>query len=138
MSATTVGQTTAQRSRPSILRRIHQRLGLLGMIAAAWLIIVVLAAIFAPLVAPYAPNAENLLASYAGPSSSHLLGTDQLGRDLLSRLIWGARSSLLGPLIVVAFAVGFVPHWPLPQRGAVAASISRSDDCLICCSPFRD
>lgn len=107
MSAAALGQTTARPGRPGILRRAHRRLGLLGMVAAAWLIVVVLAAVFAPLVAPYAPNAENLLASYAGPSASHLLGTDQLGRDLLSRLIWGARSSLLGPLIVVAFAVGF-------------------------------
>ena len=41
----------------------------------------------------------------AGPIPEHLLGTDQIGRDLLSRLIWGARTSLLGPLVVVMIAV---------------------------------
>jgi len=76
----------------------------MGMIAVVFVLMVALAAVLAPLVAPYKPNAEDLLNISAGPSSSHLLGTDELGRDILSRLIWGARTSLLGPSIVVGVA----------------------------------
>lgn len=59
------------------------------------------AAIFAPFVAPYDPDLVNLAVVYAGPSPAHWLGTDALGRDLLSRTIFGARTALLGPLLVV-------------------------------------
>jgi peptide/nickel transport system permease protein len=63
-----------------------------------------LAGIAAPLIAPYSPSAVDLEHTLAGPSVHHLLGTDNLGRDILSRLIWGARSSLLGPLLVLVIA----------------------------------
>lgn len=109
MSATLAGEAHAPgRQRLGRLRRaavnIHGRLGTLGVCAAVFLVLVALAAALAPLVAPYRPNAEDLLNINAGPSSSHLLGTDETGRDILSRLIWGARSSLLGPAIVVGVA----------------------------------
>jgi ABC-type dipeptide/oligopeptide/nickel transport system permease subunit len=58
-------------------------------------------AVAAPLFAPYSPNETDLTNTLAGMSSAHWLGTDALGRDVLSRLIYGARLSLLGPLIVV-------------------------------------
>ncbi|MBW2037222.1 MAG: ABC transporter permease [Deltaproteobacteria bacterium] len=57
--------------------------------------IVVLAAVFAPWVAPYDPNEQDLDNFLSHPSSEHLLGTDYLGRDSLSRIIYGARSSLI-------------------------------------------
>ena len=60
-----------------------------------------LAAIFAPWVAPYDPDQVDLGAVYASPSTAHWLGTDALGRDTLSRMIYGARTALLAPLIVV-------------------------------------
>ncbi|MFF2388615.1 ABC transporter permease [Agromyces sp. NPDC058104] len=60
-----------------------------------------LAAIFAPFIAPYPPDQLDFAAVNAGPSAAHWLGTDSLGRDLLSRLIYGARTALLGPLLVV-------------------------------------
>jgi peptide/nickel transport system permease protein len=59
-------------------------------------------AIFAPWLAPYPPNVPVLDDFLQGPSSHHLLGTDSLGRDLLSRILWGARTSLEIGLIVVA------------------------------------
>ncbi len=63
-------------------------------------------AIAAPLFAPDDPNLVNLSAINLGPSAQHLLGTDESGRDVLSRLIYGARTSLLGPLLVVMIAGG--------------------------------
>jgi len=56
--------------------------------------LIVLASVFAPLIAPYGPNEMDLKNMYATPSASHLLGTDGLGRDLLSRLLYGGRYSL--------------------------------------------
>jgi ABC-type dipeptide/oligopeptide/nickel transport system permease subunit len=60
-----------------------------------------LAAIFAPFLAPYDPDQVDLAAFYSGPTAAHWLGTDALGRDILSRMIYGARTALLGPLLVV-------------------------------------
>jgi peptide/nickel transport system permease protein len=60
------------------------------------------AALLAPVVSPAAPEAIDLANAFASQSGAHLLGTDSLGRDLLSRLIWGARASLLGPLLIAA------------------------------------
>lgn len=59
------------------------------------LLALVVIAIFAPLLAPYDPYEQNLAKSLQKPSSEHWLGTDQLGRDVLSRLIYGSRASLL-------------------------------------------
>jgi len=71
---------------------------------AAVLAMLVLTAIAAPLIAPQAPDAGNILAASAPPSAAHLLGTDALGRDILSRLIYGARLSLLGPTLIITIA----------------------------------
>ena len=54
-----------------------------------------------PSIAPYDPDAVDLAAVYSGPTAAHWLGTDALGRDTLSRMIYGARTALLGPLLVV-------------------------------------
>lgn len=78
-------------------RRFRRRR--LALAAGAVILFIVLAAVFAPFVAPYdpaAPDYENVL---SGPAAEHLLGTDSYGRDVLSRIIWGARISL---------SVGFV------------------------------
>jgi peptide/nickel transport system permease protein len=63
----------------------------------------VLIAVFAPLIAPFDPNAQNLNVSLIGPSAHHLLGTDQLGRDTFSRLVFGARVDLRVGFIAVLF-----------------------------------
>lgn len=70
----------------------------------AVLILLVLAAALAPLIAPYPPDQTNILLANAPPSAAHLLGTDALGRDILSRLIYGARLSLLGPALIITLA----------------------------------
>ncbi len=66
--------------------------------------IVALAAVLAPVIAPHDPNAINLGQTFAPPSAAHPLGTDAEGRDLLSRLLYGARPSLLGPALAVLIA----------------------------------
>jgi peptide/nickel transport system permease protein len=72
-----------------------------GLIGGALVIALFLVALLAPLIAPYDPDAVDMRNGLAGPSSAHWLGTDNLGRDILSRLIYGTRLSLVGPLIVV-------------------------------------
>jgi peptide/nickel transport system permease protein len=81
-------------------RRLDPTLIVLGAI----LIALVLAAALAPLIAPYPPDQGNILIANASPSPAHLLGTDAVGRDILSRLIYGARLSLLGPALIIAIA----------------------------------
>src|SRR5205823_6554645 len=82
-----------------------RRLGPLGVTCAVVIAVLAAVALLAPVVAPQDPNALDLLHTFARPSLSHPLGTDDTGRDLLSRLIVGSRTSLLGPLLVVALAV---------------------------------
>lgn len=63
--------------------------------------VMTISAIFAPWIAPYDPDVVDLANVYSGPTPAHWLGTDALGRDLLSRIIFGARTALIGPLLVV-------------------------------------
>ena len=69
-------------------------------VAAIVLAVIVLGALVGPLVYPIQPDQPDLLAVNAPPSAAHLLGTDQVGRDVLARLLSGSRISLLGPLVV--------------------------------------
>lgn len=66
----------------------------LAVASAVVIILIALAAIFAPFVAPYDPTAQDLTNRLQGMSAQHIFGTDQLGRDVLSRMIYGARISL--------------------------------------------
>jgi len=91
---------------------------LAGMIIVG---VVVLIAVFAPLIAPYDPIKQDLLSTLQPPSWEHWLGTDKLGRDVLSRLIWGARVDLrigflavLIPLVfgsVIGALAGYFGGW---------------------------
>ncbi len=100
----------------------------LGVVAA-----MTLAAIFAPFLAPYNPDAVDFGAVYASPSPAHWLGTDGLGRDTLSRLIYGARTALLGPLLVViastviGILLGLLAGW---RGGWIDAVLGRVFDVL--------
>jgi len=67
--------------------------------------VAVFLAIFGPLLAPHDPNAANLANAYVGPVAGHALGYDSQGRDLLSRLLTGARTSIAGPFLVVLVSV---------------------------------
>jgi len=83
-----------------ILHRLSRRVSF--WITSLYLAVVVAATITAPLIAPYNPDNSNLLDISQNPTWSHLLGTDELGRDVLSRLIFGGRVTLLGALEAVA------------------------------------
>ncbi|MFJ9640338.1 ABC transporter permease [Streptomyces sp. NPDC101178] len=97
----------------------------------AFVALIVLAALFAPWLAPYDPNAVGLSQALAGTTADHPLGADSAGRDTLSRLLVGARASLLGPLGVVAFstvlgvAVGMAAAW---RGGWLDSVLSRSTE----------
>lgn len=80
--------------------------------AATWtgtiiVVLVILSAVFAPLIAPYDPNATDLRARNASPSLEHPFGTDSLGRDVASRIVYGARVSLRVGLVSVSVGLGF-------------------------------
>ncbi|AJF68784.1 ABC transporter permease [Streptomyces vietnamensis] len=105
--------------------------GPLFAVSVAVLALLVLVALLAPVLAPYDPDALDLSASLVGTTGDHLLGTDQSGRDVLSRLLVGARTGLLGPLLVVAVStllgtlLGVVAAW---RGGWVDTVLSRSMD----------
>lgn len=77
-----------------------------GLVAASFVIvaIVVLCAIFGDLIAPHSPDQQRLLVGDTPPSAEFWAGTDKLGRDILSRVIVGARSALIGPIVIAAGA----------------------------------
>ncbi|WP_208379098.1 ABC transporter permease [Cumulibacter soli] len=79
----------------------------IAFVAAIFLAIVVLCAILAPIIAPADPNKQELTAILLPPSADHLLGTDDVGRDLFSRLIYGSQVSLIAALISVGVGVIF-------------------------------
>lgn len=79
----------------------------LGLISSLVIAIYILAAIFAPYIAPYDPDATLLGQRLAPPSAEHLFGTDTLGRDILSRTIYGSRVSLLIGLLTVVITATF-------------------------------
>ena len=68
------------------------------------LIVVVLGAICAPLISPYDPNEQNLMNALAKPGTEHWFGTDDLGRDIFSRIIYGSRISMIVALVSTAIA----------------------------------
>ncbi|WP_030674216.1 ABC transporter permease [Streptomyces sp. NRRL B-1347] len=108
---------TAVLTRRPGLSRIRTARSPLHLICVVFVALVTTAALLASWVAPYDPNAIDLGNAMAGPSAEHWLGADTAGRDTLSRLLLGARTSLLGPLGVVVFAtvagvaVGMAAGW---------------------------
>jgi peptide/nickel transport system permease protein len=75
-----------------------------AIVCTVFICLIVIVALFAPWLAPHDPFQVDMAKAYQGPSANNLLGTDSLGRDLLSRLIYGARLSLAGPALVVIIA----------------------------------
>ena len=75
-----------------------------AMIGLAMLLLLIFAAVFANLIAPYDPVEQNLLIRLQGPSAAHWFGTDELGRDIFSRILYGARISLTVGLIAVSIS----------------------------------
>jgi peptide/nickel transport system permease protein len=113
-----------------------QRLGRhgLGLAGAALVALFIAGAIAAPLVAPYSPDATDWSAIRRAPSLAHWCGTDELGRDELSRVIWGARASLAAGVIsvLIAGAIG-VPAGLLAgfAGGWTDAILSRIVDAML-------
>jgi len=107
--------------------------GVAGMVSAAVIALATLAAVFGPLIAPYNPNLPNLSLAWVAPGGGHLLGYDFQGRDVFSRLLAGAQSSMLGPLAVVVLSMtagallAVAAAW---RRGTVDAVISSGLDIL--------
>lgn len=88
----------------AVRRRQFRGFGVTGWVMAAVLAVVGLFAALGPLLITTDPTAVNLAYANVGPVPGHLLGFDGQGRDLLSRLAWGSRTALLGPLIVVCIS----------------------------------
>ena len=88
-------------------RRVLRALGRqpATLVAAAVVLAFVLMALLAPWIAPHDPLASNFLAVRRPPSATHWFGTDEVGRDVFSRVIWGTRISLLAGVIPVTLAV---------------------------------
>ncbi len=96
-------------------------------------------AVFAPLLTPYTPYEQNLLSILAGPSGEHLLGCDNIGRDTLTRLLYGARVSLVTGLLssiwaaavgtTIGLIAGYVGGW-------VNTLIMRITDAMIAIPPI--
>jgi peptide/nickel transport system permease protein len=107
----------------------------LGLLVVAFFVAL---AVFAPWIAPYDPVATSWSAVRQAPSAGHWFGADELGRDVLSRIVWGARASLLAGLVSVTISLslgvpigmlaGYLGRW-------VDALISRITDAMLAC-PF--
>jgi peptide/nickel transport system permease protein len=98
-----VSQTPPKAFRYLALRRfLRHRLALFGVVI---ILIIALMAIFAPWIAPHNPNHVDIMSAREGPDSDHLLGSDVVGRDVLSRLIYGSRISLSVGLVAVSIYV---------------------------------
>jgi peptide/nickel transport system permease protein len=104
-------------------RFFRNKLAVLGLVLIGLLVLV---AVFAPLIAPYDPLKQDLANTTAGPTGKHLMGTDTLGRDQLSRIIYGSRVAIIIGLasIVIAVAIGVV-------LGALAGYFGKAWDAVI-------
>ena len=85
-------------------KRRARRVDWVMLVCATFILLIVVIAILAPVLAPHDPNQVDIIAAHEGPSASHPLGTDALGRDLLSRLMYASRLSLVGPALIVVIA----------------------------------
>jgi peptide/nickel transport system permease protein len=122
-------------SRSGLGRILHEPSALIG---AAIVLFFVAIALFAPLIAPYEPNSPDWMAIREAPSAAHWFGTDDLGRDVLSRVIFGTRASLAAGIVSVAVAVLIgLPFGMLAGYFGkfTDMAISRLADALLAC-PF--
>jgi peptide/nickel transport system permease protein len=136
MTAVTVpvAAATAQEENPwaRAWRRLKRRKG--AMVALVVVVLLILVAVLAPWIAPYDPTKTSFTMVRKAPSWVHWLGTDEVGRDILSRIIFGARASLSAGLVSVGIAVGAgVPLGLLAgyAGGWIDAIISRVVDAML-------
>jgi peptide/nickel transport system permease protein len=86
-------------------RTIGRKLTPLVVLAMLVVTVVLVAAAFGPRLAPHSPTSQDLFNGLAGPSREHLLGTDDLGRDIFSRTVVGARTAVIGPALIALGAM---------------------------------
>jgi peptide/nickel transport system permease protein len=128
-----VAATIAPRGRSSALLRAFNA-NKASWVGLAILVFVTLAAVFAPLIAPYDPLEQNILDRLQPPSAQHLLGADYFGRDTLSRLLYGARVSLIIGVgatlaaMIVGAAIGMLAGW---RGGRFDALVMQAMDMLL-------
>lgn len=111
----------------------------LAVVSFFFLIAVILSAIFAPQVTPYAPDAMNLRARFEGPSATHWLGTDENGRDLLTRVVFGARVSLTVGVLAMLLGITLgtaVGGTSALLGGAVESVLMRVTDAMLAIPTF--
>jgi peptide/nickel transport system permease protein len=126
------GESPARRAWRRLLRH---RVAMVGLVVVIAFIAI---ALLAPLIAPYDPARTNWAAIRRPPSAMFWFGTDENGRDILSRVIWGARASLLAGVVSVAIALAAGVPIGLAAGflgGRVDALISRFTDAMLAC-PF--
>ena len=133
-----IGGALAREDSPArrALRRLAKRRG--AVFGLAMVLFFVAVAILAPWIAPYDPVATSWSLVRKAPSAQHWFGTDEIGRDVLSRVVWGARASLLAGVVSVCIslaigvpvglAAGYLGRW-------TDMAISRLTDAMLAC-PF--
>ncbi|WP_447949397.1 dipeptide ABC transporter ATP-binding protein [Microbacterium aurum] len=109
------------------------------VVCAVIVALIVIATVFAPVIAPFSPTAQDLANTLAGPSTAHPLGTDDLGRDVLSRLLYGGQVTLLGVVqamvvfLLLGTTLGLIAGM---SRGAVDTVIVRLAEILLSVPSF--
>jgi peptide/nickel transport system permease protein len=122
-------------ARLALLRFLHRPVAVAGLVV---IVLFIAVAVLAPLIAPYDPIATSWTAIRKAPSAVHWMGTDENGRDVLSRVMFGARASLMAGVVSVLIAAGIgVPAGLLAgfAQGWIDAVLSRIVDAMLAC-PF--
>ena len=98
----------------------------LAAVSAAVIVVMILMAVFAPLIAPYQEAEQDLMARLQGPSAAHIFGTDELGRDVFTRILYGARVSLLTGVVptIMSMLIGAI-------LGVISGSYGKVTDMVI-------
>jgi peptide/nickel transport system permease protein len=125
------------RTHKSVLRRLIGNRG--ALISGSFLVVLALAALFAPVLAPHDPNEQDLLNTLQGPNADFLLGTDNKGRDVFSRILYASRVALMAPLLAVTIGVVLgVPTGLLAGtvRGRLDRILGRVADTILSIPPL--
>ena len=101
-TASAQGPALPRRKRRGLVRFVRNRAAVFGAVLVA---LVIVMAVFAPWLTQYDPVQVSFMTVRQAPSAAHWFGTDELGRDVLSRLLYGARASLLAGVVSVGIAV---------------------------------
>ena len=136
MSVTLAGDAAAESPAARARRRLLRRKG--AVVGLCVIALFALAAILAPLIVPYDPIVQSWTAVRNAPSLTHIFGTDDVGRDVFSRVIYGTRASLFAGVISVGIALSIgIPLGLIAgyRGGFIDALLSRITDAMLAC-PF--